>query len=152
MPCSVAHTTTSASAQTSSRGRSALSSSPAAVRGWARWSVLVYADVPPLGAALWGKQRTAVRVAVNEANHGACGCSNDIFRDVMRLLVGDVVFFRSSFSSHWVFFSNRHCSFRGYKLVPTLAAGSVMGLRCLSAMPFSSHPTKTSVFTTCRTR
>uniref|UniRef100_A0A0E0B0R0 Uncharacterized protein n=1 Tax=Oryza glumipatula TaxID=40148 RepID=A0A0E0B0R0_9ORYZ len=49
-------------------------------------SVLVCADVPPLGAALRGKQRTAVRVAVNEADHGACGCSNDIFRDVMRLL------------------------------------------------------------------
>jgi hypothetical protein len=69
-------------------------------------SVLVCADVPPIGAALRGKQWTAVRVAVNEADHGACGCSNDIFRDVMWLFVGDVVFFRSSFSSHWVFFSN----------------------------------------------
>ncbi|XP_052167839.1 uncharacterized protein LOC127784552 [Oryza glaberrima] len=91
-------------------------------------AVLVCADVPPLGPALRDAQRAMVRVAAEEADHAACDCYYDAVRDAMRLLVGDAGLFRSSFSSHWVFFSNVEFQsrFRGYNPFPAVAAASAL--------------------------
>uniref|UniRef100_A0A0E0M1K3 Uncharacterized protein n=1 Tax=Oryza punctata TaxID=4537 RepID=A0A0E0M1K3_ORYPU len=91
-------------------------------------AVLVCADVPPLGPALRDAQRAMMRVAVKEADHGACDCYYDAVRGVMRLLVGDAGLSRSAFSSHWVFFSNIEFQsrFRGYNPPPAVAAASAL--------------------------
>ncbi|KAF8657785.1 hypothetical protein HU200_059945 [Digitaria exilis] len=73
----------------------------------------VCADVQPLVRAVVDVQRALVRIAAEEASHGACDCFYDDVRDAMSQLVGDAtdgrgpaVFdrenFEAAFGLQWV--------------------------------------------------